>query len=253
MFKTLPLLLIIILLYSCKKENEASQEFGSYILRLTDSPGEYEHVYIDIQDVSVNISGTGWVDIGPQTPGIYDLLTYNNGLDTLLSNATLPSGTITQIKLILGSDNTVVINGISHNLTVPSAQQSGIKINVSTTIPANGAVVQWIDFDAGKSIIELGNNNYQLKPVLRTFTENTNGRINGTVLPVDAQAYIMATQGNDTLFAIPEADGFFQFSGLAGTYQLDFIPVNNNYSSVTTYNNSVTGNQLLNIGVITLP
>jgi hypothetical protein len=253
MSRILPLLLITSLLYCCKKENQTTQEFGSYILRLIDSPGNYEHVYIDIQDISVNVSGTGWVDIGPQAPGIYDLLAYNNGLDTLLSNATLPSGTISQIRLLLGTNNTITVNGISYNLTIPSLQQNGLKINVNTSIPANGSVVQWIDFDAGKSIVELGNNNYQLKPVLRTFTENTNGKISGTLLPPDAQAYIRAIQGNDTLIAIPESNGFFQFSGLSGTYELDFIPDNPNYSSVITYNNSVSGNQLLNIGIVTLP
>ncbi|MBI3237811.1 MAG: DUF4382 domain-containing protein [Flavobacteriia bacterium] len=252
MIKVIPLLLILLLVFSCKKDEDQPQEYGSYILRLTDSPGEYEHVYIDIQDVAVNVSGQGWIDIGPQVPGIYDLLNYNNGIDTLLSSATLPEGTITQIRLILGSNNSIVVSGTNYNLIVPAAQQSGIKLNVQTTISSSLDVIEWIDFDAGKSIVDQGNNVYKLLPVLRSYTNASNGRIKGTLLPVDALGYIRAIQGTDTLLAIPESSGFFQFSGLSGTYQLDFIPTNVSYSQQTTYNNSVTGSQILDIGIITL-
>ncbi|MES2556498.1 MAG: DUF4382 domain-containing protein [Bacteroidota bacterium] len=251
--KTIPFFLLLLLVFSCKKEEDEPQEYGSYMLRLTDSPGEYDHVYVDIQDVSVNVSGQGWIDIGPQVPGIYDLLSYNNGIDTLLSSATLPEGTITQIRLILGSNNSIVVNGISHNLQVPAAQQSGIKLNVHTTISASLDVIEWIDFDAGKSIVEQGNNVYKLVPVLRSYTNATNGRIKGVLLPVDASAYVEAIQGTDTLIAIPESSGFFQFSGLSGTYQLNFIPTNVSYSQQTTFNNAVSGSQILDVGIITLP
>ena len=252
MQKLLILLLLTLSIVSCKKDEEANQEYGSYILRLTDSPGEYDHVYVDIADVSVNISTVGWVDIGPQVPGIYDLLAYDNGLDTLLSNATLPTGTITQIRLILGTNNSVVVNGVSHNLSVPSAQQSGIKLTINSTISANSTLIEWLDFDAGKSVKLLGNGTYQLNPVLHNFSAATNGRINGTLLPADALAYVAAIKGNDTLIAIPEANGFFQFSGLSGNYQLDFIPTIQTYSSQTLTNNVVIGNQISSIGTITL-
>lgn len=252
MIKIIPFLLILTLCFSCKKEEDKPQEYGSYILRLTDSPGEYDHVYIDIQDVSVNVSGQGWIDIGPQVPGIYDLLSYNNGIDTLLSIATLPEGTITQIRLILGSNNSIVVNGNSHSLIVPAAQQTGIKLNVNTTISASLDVIEWIDFDAGKSVVEQGNNVYKLLPVLRSYTNTTNGRIKGVLLPADALGYIQAIQGTDTLIAIPENSGFFQFSGLSGTYQLNFIPTSASYSQQTTYNNSVAGSQILDVGIVTL-
>lgn len=249
-----PLICIALFCFSCKKENQGTANaFGTYILRLTDSPGEYEHVYVDIQDVSVHIAGTGWIDIGPQVPGIYDLLAYNNGLDTLLSQGTLPAGTISQIRIILGSNNSAVINGTTHALSVPSAQQSGVKINVNTAIAANGTTIQWIDFDAGKSISQLPNATYQLKPVLRAYNNSTNGRIKGFVLPGDASPYVKAFNTTDTLLAIPEANGFFQFSGLStGTYQLDFIPGNSSYSPQSLYNNVISGSQITDIGVITL-
>ena len=58
-----------------------------------------------------------------------------NGRDTLLAQATLPGGTISQIRLILGSNNFLVDNaGQKLALTTPSAQQSGLKVQVHQTI-----------------------------------------------------------------------------------------------------------------------
>jgi len=253
MQKSFYFILLLILCLSCKKYKESEKEvYGSYILRLTDSPGEYDHLYIDIQQVSVNVDGIGWVDVGPQAPGIYDILSFDNGMDTLLVNASLPVGTVNQIRLKLGTNNSVVISGISHNLIVASSEQSGIKLNVNTGIYENSATVEWMDFDAGKSVIELGNGSYRLKPVLHSFSASNNGRINGMLLPAAALAHVEAIKGSDTLVAIPEDDGFFQFSGLQGNYKLRFVPSNQTYSEQTLMNNQVSGNQLISIGTITL-
>lgn len=253
MQKVFYFILLLILSLSCKKHNEGDTEtYGSYILRLTDSPGEYDHLYVDIQQVSVNIDGSGWIDVGPQAPGIYDILSFDNGMDTLLVNATLPVGTVTQIRLKLGTNNSVVINGVSHNLIVASSEQSGVKLNVNTNIYENNSTVEWLDFDASKSVIELGNGTYRLKPALRSFSESNNGRINGMLLPAVALAHVEAIKGVDTVVAIPEDDGFFQFSGLQGNYKLRFVPGNQSYSEQILMNNQVSGNQLISVGTITL-
>src|SRR6478736_10067995 len=76
-------------------------------VRLTDSPGDYQEVNIDIQDVQVNpeTSESGWQSVNIKK-GIYNILDLTNGLDTLLGTALLPVGHLNQIRLVLGTNNT---------------------------------------------------------------------------------------------------------------------------------------------------
>ena len=83
-------------------------------IRLTDAPGDYEAVYVDIQGVEINAESgeNGWKQLEVNT-GIYNLIEFTNGMDTLLATAELPGGKVSQIRLKLGNDNTVVIDSNS--------------------------------------------------------------------------------------------------------------------------------------------
>jgi len=207
--------------FSCKKDNDNSQGTARVNFHLTDGPGPYDAVYVDIQQVEVHSDVSGWVTLTPAHPGIYNLLDFSNGMDTLLVAADIPAGSISQMRLVLGSSNSVVINGTSYNLGTPSAQESGLKLNLNSSFSAGGSYDVWIDFDAGRSIVQTGNGQYKLKPVIRAYSATTNGKIKGIVLPLSAGAMVYAINGTDTSSAIPDAAGNFVISGLTdGTYTL---------------------------------
>lgn len=227
---------------------------ASMKIMLTDAPASYDEVNIDVQGIEIN-RGNGLETMPIANPGVYNLLEFNNGVDTLIADADLPAGTISQIRLILGPNNTIVVDGVQHPLETPSAMQSGLKINVNETLLANGSYTMWLDFDAGRSILQTGNGTYKLKPVLRAYTDLTNGRIEGTVLPAAANATIYAFNSIDTFSAIPNGDGFFRISGLpADTYSLLF-----DADSLTAYRDTimtgvgVTFGTVNNVGTMTLP
>src|SRR6476660_4621200 len=95
---------------------------------MTDAPGEYDEVNIDVQDVMIKSTSdtgdSGWVSVGNITPGVYNLLDLTGGVTTLLADNDIPAGHLGQIRLILGDNNTVVKDGVSYPLNTPSAQQS---------------------------------------------------------------------------------------------------------------------------------
>lgn len=220
---------------------------------LTDDPANYDAVYIDIRQVEVTMEGHAAVALTPIRPGIYNLLDFRNGLDTLLLRADLPPGKIGQVRLILGNSNSVVINGQTHPLNTPSAQESGLKLNLQQEFAAGGAYVVWIDFDAGKSIVKTGNDKYILKPVIRAYSSQTDGRIKGYVLPPAALATVYASNGSDTYAAIPAPDGYYMFTGLpAGTYTVTYDAAALLYLDVTINNVSVAYGQTTNLGTTTL-
>lgn len=244
-----------IFLFSCKNDDTPEPNGGTakVTMRLTDAPGDYDAVYIDIQKVEVTVEGSAAIELTPVRPGIYNLLDFRNGLDTLLVQADIPAGKVGQIRLILGNNNSVVVNGQTHALTTPSGQQSGIKLNLQETLVAGSAYVFWIDFDAGKSIVETGSGKYNLKPVIRAYSATTDGQVKGYVLPAAALTTVYITDGVDTYTAIPNPDGFFIIKGLPqGTYSVTFDASVALYTDVTLSNINVTYGQVTDLGVTTL-
>src|SRR5690606_10644983 len=129
---------------------------------------------------------------------------------------------IEQIRLKLGPHNSVVVDGVTEPLKTPSGQTSGVKLNLHETLLPGVAYDIWIDFDAGKSIVATGNGKYNLKPVIRTYADVTNGMIEGYATPLAALPVVYAIANTDTFTAIPDASSaYFKFNGLpAGMYQI---------------------------------
>ena len=114
------LLTASIVFTSCKKdENTGSSTLN---VRMTDAPAAYSKVNVEIKEVLVKMNddsttSSGWISLKTNT-GIFDLLTLQNNRDTLIGSAVIPSGTVKQIRLILGSNNTVEVSGVTYPLTI---------------------------------------------------------------------------------------------------------------------------------------
>jgi len=163
----------IFLLASCDKDNITSGSSGYIAVKLTDAPGNYQQVNVDIQKVSIHLvpnSGkSDWLDLNTKS-GVYDLLKLQNGIDTSIVDTTkLPAGKITQMRLLLGSNNTVMVDSVIHKLTVPSGSQTGIKLIGQMIIDPNKTLNVLIDFDASKSIVLNGNGTYHMKPTVKVL------------------------------------------------------------------------------------
>src|SRR3546814_5702897 len=76
----------------------------------------------------------GWESLPGVQRGMYNLLELVDGHDTLLVDAMIPSGKIHQLRLVLGDENWITINGEDHALKTPSAQQSGLKLNINADV-----------------------------------------------------------------------------------------------------------------------
>ncbi|MGG9970505.1 DUF4382 domain-containing protein [Ferruginibacter sp. SUN002] len=149
---------------SCTKDNEETTRFS---VRMTDNPYNATAVNVEIKEVKANYTNdsTKWVSFMTHA-GVYNLLELQNGVDTLLAEAVIPTGTIKEIRFVLGTDNSIVIGGVTYPLTIPSGSESGLKIKLNKKLNASIDSVL-IDFDAGLSIHLEGTGDYKLKPVLK--------------------------------------------------------------------------------------
>lgn len=214
---------LIALIPACNKDDNSEKAHLS--VRMTDAPATYDAVMIDIQAVEVIGNGGDLVMLNTNA-GIYNLLHFSNGLDTLIATGDLDAGTISQIRLILGPNNTVVVDGIVYPLSTPSAQQSGLKLQVHETFEPGVSYYILLDFDANQSIVAKGNGEYLLKPVIRTINAAVTGSIRGSVTPIGLFAVVTATSDGIAYSSVTNGNGDFLIAGLpAGIYDITVTPV----------------------------
>ena len=159
-------------LTSCNKDSESAR----LVIKLVDKSADYTAVNVDIQGISVHTNGdaeetdAGWVDLAGSDVGIKNLLDYTGGTELILVDTDFPAGKISQIRLKLGSENSVISDD-EYPLETPSGQQSGLKLQVHKDLVAGITYEFKLDFDAARSVIHNGAGKFILKPVIRVITE----------------------------------------------------------------------------------
>lgn len=276
------ILAITLIFYSCQKE--ASSGGGNIpagktklSVYLTDGPLDFQKVLVDIQRIEVKIDtcrrhddddhdGPGCDDDHDSLsshceiwdtldirPGVYNLLTLRNGVDTLLASGFLLNGKIERIKLTLGNNNSVMVDSVVYPLHLFNNQHF-VYVNIHRehldSISSNNFRL-FLDFDLSRSIKFTGNG-YWLKPLLKPFGRHSSGEIEGKVRPVHSFGLIKAFNITDTSFAMPHDEGEFKIRGLReGTYSL-FIDGINGYRDTTINNILVRREREIDLGTIQL-
>jgi hypothetical protein len=244
-------LLSVLAISGCSKSTTAPG-FGTMSLKMTDAPGDFQQVNLAITQVSAHLGGagadsdstSGWHVLRAESINV-DLLTLRNGVFTTLALTQVPAGHYTQIRLKLGAGSNVVIDGVTHPLTVPSGLQSGYKLVGSFDVPTNGLLNLALDFDAARSIVLTGSGTYLLKPTVRVLSFSTAGSITGHVLPDSVSTTVYAIQAADTIGTALTSSGLFSVSVLpAGTYSLAFHPA-------TAYRDTMLAGVIVNSGAAT--
>jgi hypothetical protein len=203
--------------------------------------GPYSHVWVTITDVQANTNASAgptdssWVDLTPalaKAPMQVDLLAQANNqcfLATLGDNMQLQAGSYQQIRIMLADNSTGLTTNACgtaancvmltadttntpHALNLSSEAQTGLKIpsgQISSgafTIGAGQTKDLDIDFNTCESIVQEGNGQYRLKPVLHAGEVSTTSvSMNGKV--VTAGANPVAVAGAVVSLEQPDATG----------------------------------------------
>lgn len=249
-------------------------------LYLTDGPGLFDKVLIEIKSIKALVDTSSdtrhhdnddwdrmgedehhksdstfiWQDLNIKA-GIYDILSFRNGLDTLLAASTIPKGAIRMLKIEIGTQNSVVKNQVTYPVNLPPNAPKYVLIKLRGSecdeyLPAK--VRLWLDFDINRSIIQGRNNEFYLRPVFHFYTVSTTGSIAGRVGPKDGYPVITVYNAKDTAYALPNNEGYFKLRGLKdGTYSV-FINTSNGYKDTTLINVIVTAPKETSVGNIIL-
>ena len=227
-FKTLFLVVFTgLTLTSCSDDDDsaATEKDARISVIMVDAPGDYDAVNIDVEEVRVqtgveNDENDGWIALDTEA-GIYNLLELTGGVSQLLADEEIAPGYAGQIRLVLGNDNSIVVDGEEFPLATPSAQQSGLKLNINEELEPGEEYFYILDFDVEQSIVSQGNGGYTLKPVIRLSVEDDAGMIVGKVHPSEFRSLVTATNASHSISAYTNANGEFALYGVPeGTYQI---------------------------------
>ncbi len=161
---------------------------GTLNLNITDAPVDgAQNVYVQFSSVEVfsNTNGSQAFTFDP--PKKIDLLALQGSASTaLLDNATLPAGSYQWVRLGVDTadalDSYIVLDdGTSHELTIPSGTETGLKLVQGFDVSVTGTADFTIDFDLRKSIHSTTPGSYMLRPALRMLDNSEIGHIKGSV------------------------------------------------------------------------
>jgi hypothetical protein len=247
----------IVLGVGCSDEPGEPVGTGRVELRLVDAPVAFDDVILDVQAVRVHRANAdtadGWFDLESE-PGAVHLLDLVNGESIVLGAGELPEGFYNQIRLVLGPDNVVVVDGADNPLSVPSGQQSGYKIQHEFEVVADETYGAIMDIDAARSVHLTGSDVYVLRPVLRVCSERNVGHIDGTVLPLEAEPIVWTVDGLDTVqtFADSESGAFRLMALPDGVYDVRFSPTMDGWLDSTVADVPVVPMQVTEMDTVVL-
>ncbi|TDW97270.1 DUF4382 domain-containing protein [Dinghuibacter silviterrae] len=265
----------IVVFSACQKSSSSAgssvpanqQKFNMY---LTDGPVNFQQVNIDIESIAVEVEADSCVNSGVWgnrdnddtacfhwdslniTPGVYNILNFKNGIDTLFSATNIPKGKILKIRFKLGTDNSVMADSVLFKLDLFWGNTFTIDVDDCQQLDEN-TLGLWVDFDAAHSIIEVAHQHFALRPVIRLFTKANSGAVEGAVLPGAADPFVSVVSGTDTLIALPEWNGRWEIRGIkTSTVDVNFYATANGYKDTTISNVTIDPGKTVNLGTVYL-
>jgi hypothetical protein len=250
----------LFLLFGCNNDNSADQGTGKLTIRLTDEPFPHDLIAeanvtifkvearkkvddsgdMDMNEENESEDGSSFVVLMEEEIDV-NLLTLTNGVTETLVDADIPAGTYDLFRVYVKGVN-VVLNdegGTTYDLTVPSGEQTGIKVFVKPALVVAGGLSADLlfDFDVSRSFVPRGNlrndanfNGFNFKPVIKVSNLTTSGTLYGEVTTaVDAEntvglenvAVTIFQNGETITTTVTDAAGGYMVMGLMpGTYDV---------------------------------
>ena len=281
-FASIMAIAVALFVTACNKTASVESAPGqqSLALYLTDGPGLFDKVLVDIKSIKVLVDTSKntrnhdscnwnrmgiddhkkdtafvWHDLGIKA-GVYDLLQLRNGTDTLLAESNITKGSIRLIKIEIGTNNSVMKDSVTYPVSIPVGAPNYVLIatqghEYDEYLPGKNRL--WLDFDVARSIVQERNGVFYLRPVFHFFTKRTSASIIGKIIPQrDAKAVVTVYNGTDTAYALPTPEGYFCIRGLKdGKYSMH-INATAPYLDSTIQNVVVAAPKETSVGFITL-
>lgn len=231
--KNLILFLLLSVTLGACLDGDANQKSSLVNVYITDAPGDFDEVYLELKRVEVFVQNSNrggddsWVSLYYiPLSNVVNISALVNGSQLILGRSELPLGKITQIKLVFGDEQYLVLDEEPLSLVWEDPSEMEYIIDVDYTLEGGRSYDIVLDIDLARSITDSDQEEvYLFSPKIRSFETGSIAAISGTVSPLAAQPYIYAILGEDSISTLTDDSGNFLFNGLeAGDYAIYINP-----------------------------
>jgi hypothetical protein len=204
-------------------DNNNNGNATAFKVRMTDAPGNYSALNVDITKVEAYIEGTGWVTLNSNTQST-DVLTLTNGTEMVLSNKlAAQTGHYTRLRLTMGENNTVTVQNNSgyntYDLGWTGSSDNTVEVNIDRTVSTGSTTSVLLDFNVAESVNADILGNYSLMPTVTWIEDEATG-VKGQVTGA-ARGVLTFTSGANTYTTYLANDGRFMIRGMEnGIYDM---------------------------------
>lgn len=209
---------------ACKKDNNddgGDAPAQTFKVRMTDGPGDFVQLNVEVSSVDVYHEGDGWVNLSSETQSM-NVLSLTNGSEMQLANKTnLSAGVYTKLRITFASNATVQLVGGSSALTLSwTGGTQQVEININEQVSTSAGANLLVDFNVAESISEVAGV-YYINPMI-TVIEDENTGVNGQVQ--GASSVMVKLENNQHSYTTyVNAQGSFLLRGVEpGTYTAYF-------------------------------
>ena len=215
---------------ACKKEDiqpkpngtMSPSENNTFKVRMTDAPGDYASLDVEILKVEAYLQDSGWITLNNDAQ-VVSVLDLTNGAETTIAyEGSASAGIYTQLRLTFGNQTNLMLFGsngsglLQANLNWASSSQVVIEIDEEVSSTSQADVL--LDFQVAESIFEQSQQ-YIIDPVITEIEDESTG-LQGEVQGA-ANAMIVLTDGQNEFSTFIDAQGNFLLRGVTeGTYDM---------------------------------
>lgn len=230
----LMLTFVLVIIAACTKEQmkQAGNEAANGLtVRMTDNPGDYIGLNMQIVKVDAYLEGSGWVNLSNETQMV-DIATLTNGNSKVIATkSNIQAGHYTNLKITFGTQNTITVLAdagdssnlrVAHQTAITYEGQREIIVETDINVDAKAGAELLVDFDVAKSVIA-GIKGYVVKPVI-VWVKDQKTAVKGE-LEGGVTAVLVLSDGKDSFSVFTDIKGGFYFKGIKpGVYKLVIYP-----------------------------
>jgi hypothetical protein len=254
--------LILFISLACTDETERSSGLVNFFM--IGSGGDFDEIWLEILGVEVKTTGSrGTDDTQPvflpniQSNKRVNIAGFTANSQFLIGRSEFSEGSITNINLILGDNNSVVLNGQEFPIQFSNTAEENLSFPVNFPISGGISHDVILDFDAFRSFLisEGLEPNIIMNPLIRPFLSLERGRANGNISPTNIRVAIIATDEEDSIITTTQPQsGNFSLRGLEEgiMYRAYIVPFDQSYRPELVDSIQVTERSITQLESITL-
>ena len=203
---------------SCDKSVKNDAKEAGVTINMTDAPGDYAALNVEIERVDIYSESSGWVTLSNETQMV-NVLQLTNGVETTLATSSqLEAGLYTQVAVHFGSNNNIQVQSNGQFAELELGGESMIVVDINEEVSASSSTEVLLDFDVAESVVEV-NGVFTLDPDVHEIEDPETG-IQGQI-EGNAFANVTLSGADGSFSAYTDASGAFLIRGMGqGSYTL---------------------------------